>query len=301
MHDVGARESYPIETPLRCVMDHHVSFDIRRAGAPDSEAMAAAHLDSIRSIGPGYYNDAIVRDWGARVQAGMYLRAMKQGEVFFIAVDRRESAPTVLGFSSHRVDGTQHGVSVYVRGSVARRGVGSALLRAAEDHAIASGAATLQIDASLSAVDFYRRHGFDEVGRGAHRLWSGRSMPCVFMTKSLTGGARRGTLALPRRTSRLTLRDVCMDDLGAIHAYASDPRVTRYMFYGPRSEEDTRAYLDRVLATQLAEPRRVWELAIVETATDRLVGACDLTLERAAEADLGFVLLQEAWGSGYAT
>src|SRR5262245_31000654 len=83
------RESYPIETPLRCVMEHHVSYDIRRAGAPDSEAMAAAHLDSIRSIGPGYYDDAIVRDWGARVQAGMYLRAMKQGEVFFIAVDRR--------------------------------------------------------------------------------------------------------------------------------------------------------------------------------------------------------------------
>jgi len=282
-------------------MNHLLPFEIRRADAPDSEAIAAAHLDSIRSIGPGYYDDAIVRDWGARVQAGLYLRAMKRGEVFFIAIDGRDSARTVLGFSSHYVDGTQHGVGVYVRGSVARRGVGSALFRAAEDHAIASGAASLQIDASLAAVDFYKRHGFEDVGRGAHRLWSGRSMPCVFMAKSLSGRVQRGTIALPRHTSRLTLRDMCAADFDAIHPYASDPEVTRYMFYGPRSEEDTRAYLERVLATQVSTPRRVWELAIVETAGDRLVGACDLTLEHSDEADLGFMLSREVWGRGYAT
>jgi RimJ/RimL family protein N-acetyltransferase len=282
-------------------MNHHVPFDIRRAAAPDAEAIAAAHLDSIRTLGPGYYGENIVRDWGARVQAGLYLRAMRQGEVFFVAIDARDSARTVLGFSSHRVDGIQHGVAVYVRGSVARRGIGSALLRAAEHHAIASGATSVQIDASLAAVDFYKHHGFDDIGRGAHRLWSGRSMPCVFMTKSLSGRVRRGTLTLPRRTSRLTLRDIGAADFEAIHAYASDPDVTRYMFYGPRSEEDTRAYLERVLATQISEPRRVWEVAIVETAGERLVGACDLTLDQPDEADLGFVLSREVWGRGYAT
>jgi GNAT superfamily N-acetyltransferase len=160
-------------------------FDIRRADASDAESMAAAHLDSIRSIGPRYYEPAIVQDWGGRVEAGMYLRAMARGEVFFIAVDPDDRAAGVLGFSSHGQHADEHGIGVYVRGSASRHGVGSALLRAAEAHALESGATTLVIDASLAAVEFYTRHGFIETGRGSHRLWSGRSMSCVFMTKML--------------------------------------------------------------------------------------------------------------------
>lgn len=282
-------------------MDHPVRFEIRRADAHDAEAIAAAHLDSITSIGPGYYEPAVVADWGARVQAGLYIRAMRQGEVFFVAIDPRDRTRTVLGFSSHRADGGAHGVGVYVRGSAARRGVGSALLHAAEDHAIANGASSLRIDASLAAVEFYKRHQFVEAGRGQHRLWSGRPMPCVFMEKSLDDRPRRGRLLLPLRTERLMLRDFHPDDFQAIHAYASDPDVTRFMFYGPRSEADTRAYLDRVIATQQAQPRTVWELAIVERADERVIGACDLTLEPGDEADLGFVLARERWRRGYAT
>jgi len=165
-------------------MDSRV-FEIRRADAADAESIAAAHLDSIRSLGPRYYEPAIVQDWGGRVEAGMYVRAMARGEVFFIAVDPHDHAAGVLGFSSHGQHGDEHGIGVYVRGSVARCGVGSALLRAAETHALDSGAATLDIDASLAAVEFYARHGFVETGRGSHRLWSGRSMSCVFMKKDL--------------------------------------------------------------------------------------------------------------------
>jgi len=167
-------------------MDQRVVFEIRRAGPSDAEAIAAAHLDSIRSIGPSYYEPAIVHDWGAHIEAGLYRRAMGRGEVFFVAVDRQHDvSSTVLGFSSHAQYANDHGVGVYVRGSAARCGVGSALLRAAEADAIASHASSLQIDASLAAVDFYTRHGFIETGRGSHLLPSGRSMACVFMTKAL--------------------------------------------------------------------------------------------------------------------
>jgi ribosomal-protein-alanine N-acetyltransferase len=106
---------------------------------------------------------------------------------------------------------------------------------------------------------------------------------------------------IPLRTARLTLRDFVPDDFGAIHAYASDPEGTRFMFHGPRSVEDTRDYLDRMLASQQEVPRMIWELAVVATASDRLVGACDLTCENEREADLGFILSKEVWGRGYAT
>ena len=160
------------------------NFDLRRATTTDVDAIADAHLDSIRSIGPRYYSADVVAEWGSRVTGRMYIDAMSSGEVFFIALGS-SSDPPVLGFSTHRVDEGEHRTAVYVRGSAARRGVGSALFRTAEADAIASGAKSIHVDASLAAVEFYRKKGFVEVGRGHHQLWSGRQMPCVFMRKAL--------------------------------------------------------------------------------------------------------------------
>jgi putative acetyltransferase len=148
-------------------------------------AIAAAHLDSIRSIGAEYYAAAIVSDWGARVAADLYVNAMTRGEVFYIAVGELGGKPEVLGFSSYRIDGNEHRTAVYVRGKAASVGIGSALFRSAEAAAIATGATRILVDASLAAVDFYKANGFEELGRGEHRLWSGRPMACVFMRKRL--------------------------------------------------------------------------------------------------------------------
>jgi GNAT superfamily N-acetyltransferase len=110
---------------------------------------------------------------------------MDGGEAFFIATGHIDGQPAVLGFATHRVDDAQDGTSVYVRGRVARRGIGTALLRLAEAHARAHGAASIHIQASLAGVEFYRANGFEELGRGEAVLISGKSMPCVFMRKLL--------------------------------------------------------------------------------------------------------------------
>jgi ribosomal-protein-alanine N-acetyltransferase len=108
-------------------------------------------------------------------------------------------------------------------------------------------------------------------------------------------------LALPIRTPRLVLRDFVADDYAVILSYASDPEVTRFMFYGPRDEADTRVYLQRMLKSQVETPRRVWELAVVESDSGVVIGACDLTLENEREADLGYILGRAWWGQGYAS
>jgi ribosomal protein S18 acetylase RimI-like enzyme len=160
-------------------------FEIRRAGPTDVDDIAAAHLDSIRSIGPRYYEPKIVGAWSAGLTGELYARAMAQGEVFFIAVGTGAGKTEVLGFSSHRIDDGEHGTAVYVTGKASRRGIGSALFRLAEASAVAAGAASIHVDASLAAVEFYKIHGFEELGRGEHRLRSGRRMACVFMRKDL--------------------------------------------------------------------------------------------------------------------
>ena len=132
------------------------------------------------------YPADIVNDWGARVNGALYLDAMGRGEVFFVATSGSDGRTVVLGFSSHGIDGNEPHTGVYVRGAATRAGIGSALLRTAEAAAIAAGARSLHLDSSLAAVEFYKANGFDEVGRGEHRLWSGRSMACVFMRKDFS-------------------------------------------------------------------------------------------------------------------
>jgi putative acetyltransferase len=167
-----------------------MTFQVRRAGPPDAEAIAEAHRESIASIGPRFYPADLVEEWGARIEREMYCRAMNEGEVFFIALGPLDGRPVVLGFSSHHIDDGEHGVAVYVRGRAARQGVGSALIAAAEASAVATGATRITIDSSLAAVEFYRAHGFRETGRGDHRLRSGSLMPCVFMRKDLERSVR---------------------------------------------------------------------------------------------------------------
>jgi putative acetyltransferase len=166
-----------------------LAFETRRASPSDADEIATAHLDSIRSIGARFYPADVVDDWSARlVGAGagdLYVGAMERGEVFYVAVGVLDGRPAVLGFASHRVEASQHRTAVNVRGAASRCGLCSVLFRLAEADAIAAGATTLTVDASLAAVEFYKANGFAEVARGQHHLRSGRPMPCVFMRKDL--------------------------------------------------------------------------------------------------------------------
>ena len=160
-------------------------YSIRRAHPSDASEIATAHRDSIRSIGPQFYPPSVVEDWGAGLTPDIYVNAMNGGEIFFIAVGQIENEPAVLGFATLRIDDSRDGGSVYVRGVATRRGIGSALWRMAEAHAIAKGAASIQVQTSLSGVEFYKANGFEEIGRGTTLLMSGRSITCVFMQKTL--------------------------------------------------------------------------------------------------------------------
>jgi putative acetyltransferase len=163
-----------------------IGFETRRAQPPDVDAIAVAHRDSIRSLGAAFYPPDIVEAWQEGLEAKLYLEAMKTGEVFFVATGQVDRVNVVLGFSSdYSIAGTVHGVSVYVRGAAARRGVGAALLALAEAHARDRGATRIEIESSLAGVDFYRANGFQEHGRGITRLRSGKAIACVLMYKDL--------------------------------------------------------------------------------------------------------------------
>ena len=107
---------------------------------------------------------------------------------------------------------------------------------------------------------------------------------------------------LPLRTRRLILRDFREDDLDAVHAYGSDPEVSRFMVWGPNTAEDTRAFLDRNLAAQQEWPRPAVCAAVEIAESGRLIGAVELRVKDPAnlQGEFGWTLNQDVWGQGYA-
>jgi RimJ/RimL family protein N-acetyltransferase len=108
---------------------------------------------------------------------------------------------------------------------------------------------------------------------------------------------------LPIETDRLILRDFQAEDWVQVHAYARDPEVVRYQDWGPNSEEETRAFVDRAMATGRERPRKVYELAVVFKPTGTLVGGAALRLgdQDPLCAELGYTLHRLAWGQGLGT
>lgn len=101
-------------------------------------------------------------------------------------------------------------------------------------------------------------------------------------------------------TDRLILRDFRLEDTEAVHAYGSDPEVTRYMPWGPNSPEDTAAFMARILEQQATWPRLDLSLAIELKAEACVVGSIALHLRDIPNAavEMGYVLRRDLWGQG---
>jgi len=110
-------------------------------------------------------------------------------------------------------------------------------------------------------------------------------------------------IQLPIRTERLILRDFQPEDADAVHAYGSDPEVTRYTPWGPNTWDDTLGALERSLASQAAEPRVEYPLAIVDPARELVVGSVALHPLDPSNRTMatGYCLRRDAWGLGYAS
>jgi len=104
-------------------------------------------------------------------------------------------------------------------------------------------------------------------------------------------------------TRRIRLRELREEDWQAMHEYASDPQVVEYLPFGPNEEKDTRDYLQKEIANQIAEPRMAYCLAIIQRNEDRLIGTCRITITSPEnqEGEIGYTLNRQYWGHGYMT
>ena len=95
-------------------------------------------------------------------------------------------------------------------------------------------------------------------------------------------------------TARLMLRPLTPDDLEAVHSWAQNPENTRYMAFGPNTEDDTRAFLSIAKAGK--------DFAVVLKETDKVIGSCGIYPDSDNDtAELGWILHMDHWKHGYGT
>lgn len=171
----------------RLFMTKELSYRIRLAIDADMPLIADVHQASINEIGHGFYSDDAMRFWGRKRDPEGYRKARDhEHEVYYVAEPTQQTG-LIYGFSSYKFEGGKHRLQgMYVRGTAARNGVGRALLKIVERHALGAGATELHVEASLPGETFYIVNGFRELSRHDKPVVDTNSfMTAIVMVKSI--------------------------------------------------------------------------------------------------------------------
>ncbi|HHW90622.1 MAG TPA: GNAT family N-acetyltransferase [Clostridiales bacterium] len=104
-------------------------------------------------------------------------------------------------------------------------------------------------------------------------------------------------------TNRLILRPFEKGDVHAVHEYASDKEVCRFVPWGPNSFKDTEQFIKRTIrARKSADNDYLGDYAVVLKETGQLIGGCGLFLisKQDREYMIGYCLRRDKWGMGFA-
>ena len=102
-------------------------------------------------------------------------------------------------------------------------------------------------------------------------------------------------------TERLILRPFEEGDLDIIYRVYSDEEILRYSPFDPVDEQGAQALLDRFLRGWKEDPVTEREMAVIEKESGEKIGRCHIQLGPEESAMIGWFLVREAWGKGYAT
>jgi putative acetyltransferase len=133
---------------------------VREARPDDRSAIRDCHVAAIRVFGPDAYEDRQVAAWADKGDPEDDYPVEASGHYLVVA----ERDDHVVGYG-HLVPTEAEIRAVYVHPDAARDGVGTTVLDALEARARDLALDSLRLWASLNAVGFYERAGYERVGR----------------------------------------------------------------------------------------------------------------------------------------
>jgi putative acetyltransferase len=153
---------------------------VRQAVQEDSEAIGCVYVTAIRELAITHYTAEQVEAWAESRRPEYSQQMLEAGRIHVAECEGKVAGYGIIELETKQVQ------AVYVSPDHARKGVGTAVLQALEQAAVQAGIDTLRLTASLNAVGFYQKAGYQEVERTAHTLADGATrIPCVVMQKRL--------------------------------------------------------------------------------------------------------------------
>jgi GNAT superfamily N-acetyltransferase len=176
-------------------------FPIRPATLDDVDILQSLVAESVWILQAKEYSEA-QRQAAIRLVYGVDSQLIRDGTYFAVEAGSRIVAcggwsrrRTLFGGDQHRpsrepelLDPAREPARIrafFVRPGWERRGIGSALLRACENAALAEGFRQIEMAATLTGVALYSAHGYREAERIEVPLEGGLTLPIVRMTKSV--------------------------------------------------------------------------------------------------------------------
>lgn len=152
-------------------MQHAVSapgrldVDIRPAQLPDVAALLALRATALRAIREPYSPGQIALWIDATAEGDLRNAIDESDDAVICAAAGDGEGASVVGFVRLDYDTSVHLLGLFVDPAWQRRGIGTALLDAAHARCRARQVARVVVAASLNAVPFYARHGYDSIER----------------------------------------------------------------------------------------------------------------------------------------
>ena len=181
--------------------------------------------------------------------------------------------------------------SLFVLPSHIGKGLGRLLMHHFLDQASAAPLDTIVLDADPHAEEFYRRFGFRTVSLKPTSI-PGRFLPIM---------VRRSSPLAPKalfETIRLRVRHFTKYDLDDFYDMQGNPAVMRFV-KPPLTYEQTVKELDRFIGYYARRDLLYQIWAVVDQATDSLVGLGGVYLNEKQELEIAYRLREKHWGRGY--
>jgi GNAT superfamily N-acetyltransferase len=173
---------------------------VRAAALADVGPLRELQVSAMRALGAGYYTPAAV-EAAVRYVCVPDRELIQDGTCLVAEIDGRlvgcggwslrrkhYAGPSDRETDALRLDPLTEPTwirAMFTAPDVARRGVGRAILAAAESAARTAGFSRARLGATLSGEAFYRRAGYVEIGRETAPLPDGTALAVVLMEKDL--------------------------------------------------------------------------------------------------------------------
>jgi ribosomal protein S18 acetylase RimI-like enzyme len=136
---------------------------IRLAQDKDYAAIARLHRQTIREVNSKDYSHDLIEVWSRRTNANRFRKSADKCKRWVALQDDK-----IVGFCDHSLEGKFWGL--YVHKDFLGRGIGSCLLKKAEKSLKKLGYKKVELLASLTAKDFYKKQGYKVIRKSFHKI-----------------------------------------------------------------------------------------------------------------------------------